>query len=166
MEDASSSRYEYKRFGCNAKRVGQAVTDILSKERDVCTAGQIIDEYGPKYALEIEKSISEGVKKYRFPFYVFVLTKKEQWATNLVRNFFIARQTAPSGLEMMVAYPHHTKTLYRINDDMGGVKLVWSLPGYEECKSIAKTPQIHSPELVKWIVDCFSGAMNDPNYVA
>lgn len=164
MEDASSPRYDYNRFGCNAKRVGQAVVDILSKEQPVYTAGEILDAYGPQYASEIEKAINEGLKKYTFPFYVFVLTKKEHWATNLVRNFFIPRQTSPLGMEMMQAYPNYTKTLYKVTSDIGGVKLIWSLPGFNECESIARHPEIHNEELVRWIKDCFTGEMDNPSY--
>lgn len=161
---SNDSKYNYNRFGSKGSRVGQAVTDILSKEQPVYTVGEMLEGIGPKFAAELEKTINDNLGKYKSPFYVLALTKKEFWADNVVRNWFIARQTAPYALDMMINYPHHTKTLYVINGDRGDLKVAWSLPGYEDCKSILKTPDSYNPELVGWIKDCFNGDLNKDRY--
>lgn len=142
-------------------RVGQAVSDILSKEQPTYTAGEILDGYSQKFAQEIESVIEKNQDKYTDPFYIFVLTKKEMWADNVVRNWFIARQTKPNALEMMSQYSNHTKTLYKVNKV--GQKLLdieWSLPGFSECISILKRPAAYDPELVRWIISCFEGKLD------
>jgi len=162
--DAKDKRYDYNRFNSKGKRVGQAVIDILSKDNPEQTVEETLDAAAPEYLKQFEEAVQIGVEKgFRGDFYIFVLTKKEMWACNVVRNFFITRKTAPSGLDMMCEYPHHTKTLYRVNHEVGTVHVLWSLPGFEECKSVLKNKANHSPELVKWIEDCMDGKLDSPD---
>lgn len=160
--DAKDKRYSYDRFGSKGARVGQAVTDILSKEHSPITAGEIIDGYSAKYVADLEKAISENASKYKSPFYVVVLSNKEMWAENVVRNWFIARQTAPYALDMVINYPYHMKTLYIT--DGSGAQVVWCVPGLEDCKSILKTPYHYDAQLVKWIKECFEGKLERDSY--
>lgn len=155
MQEANSLRYSYNRFGSKGKRVGQAVVDILSEDQPTYTAGEIIDGYAPKFAEELQRAVETGLRLYRPPFYVFVLSHKEMWAENVVRNWFIPRQTAPYALDAMAEYPHRTKTLYLVSPSE--VKVVWSLPGIEDCKTVLARKEMYAPELVEWIVKCFQG---------
>lgn len=162
--DSNDPKYHYEKRGSKGARVGQAVADILSKDQPDYTVGEILDGFGIKFANELEQTINDNLDKYTSPFYVFVLTKKEFWADNVVRNWFVARQTPPRALEMMIQYPLHTKTLYVVNSSKGDLKAAWSIPGLEECRSILKTPNTFSPELVHWIQDCFQGKLDLDNY--
>lgn len=164
MMDSSDEKYHYSKRGVTGARVGQAVSDILSKEQPDYTVADILEGFGMKFAIELEKTIENNLSKYKSPFYVFALTKKEFWADNVVRNWFIARQTPPYALEMMIAYPGYTKTLYVINSAKGDLKVAWSIPGIEECKSILKTPNTFSPDLVQWIQDCFASKLELDDY--
>ena len=165
MLDASDPRYHYNRHGMKAARVGQAVIDIMSQDRPAQSAGETIEAFGPDYVKEIEKAINSGLaQQLKSPFYILVLTKKEPWAVNVVRNFFIPRQTPPHALKLAKEYKHHVKTLYYVDADRGNVGVLWSIPGWEDCKSIAKRPRQHEPALVKWIADCFSGKLNKDRY--
>lgn len=157
----NSKRYSYNRFGKKGQRVGQAVADILSKEQPTYTAGEILDGYSQKFVEEIQSVIEKNQGKYTDPFYIFVLTKKEMWADNVVRNWFIARQTRPSALEMMSQYSNHTKTLYKVDSrSKEPIQVEWSLPGFSECISILKSPGTYDPELVRWILKCFEGKLD------
>lgn len=153
----SDKKYEYKRFGCDAKRVGQAAIDILSKNQPDQTVEETLDEYGKDYVKHFETAVKDGSKRYVNPFHVLVLSNKEMWAPNVMRNWFIPRQTAPRAHEMIYDYPNHMKTLYKIDVVSGKAELLWTLPGKQDCQSIMKTPQSYSPDLVKWIMDAFSG---------
>lgn len=163
-EGGKLDKYDYNMFGSKGKRVGKAVLDIISTDQPSYTVEDILSEYGKDYCLEFEKTIEENKKKYKSPFYIFVLTKKEFYASNVVRNWFIARQTPPYGSQMMTDYPNHTKTLYIVDADKGELRVLWSIPGKEECKSILKEPQIYSQELVSWILDCYSGGLDKESY--
>ncbi|MCE5319446.1 MAG: hypothetical protein LLG04_19030 [Parachlamydia sp.] len=145
-------------------RVGQAVSDITSKDQPTYTVGEILDGFSARFAQELEVSVNDGLKKYKSPFYVLALTKKEFWADNIVRNWFIPRQTAPHALELMRKHPTCTKTLYVVEGNRGDIKVAWSIPAYEDCISIMKNPSIHSPELIRWIKDCFEGKLDLDSY--
>jgi hypothetical protein len=162
--DANDPRYQYNRFGMKGARVGQAVADILSKDQPTYTVEEILEGFNVRFAQELEKAVNDSLEKYESPFYVLALTKKEFWAENVVRNWFIPRQSAPYAMDMMIQYPNHTKTLYVVHEQRGDIKVAWSIPAYEECKSIAKHPATYHPELVKWIEDCFSGKLNLDKY--
>lgn len=152
-----TSKYDYKRFGCDAKRVGQAVVDILAKDNNpLITTGEIIESSAHKYREDLEKAIEDGSKKYTNPFFVIVFTHKEFWAENVVRNWFIPRQTAPFASDIVRDYPNHMKTLYMVDADRGNIKICWSLPGFQDMLSIKNTPLAYHPELVKWVNDFFS----------
>jgi hypothetical protein len=157
-EKGIDKKYDYHRFGSKGKRVGQAVVDILSKEQPSQTVEETISAFGPDFANELAKTIDDNRHKYTSPFYVLVLTKKEMWACNVVRNFFIARQTAPRSQDMIIDYPNHTKTLYKVNDEKGSVGIEWSVPGHQECLSISQTPGSFDPQLIQWIKNAYQEA--------
>lgn len=164
MEKIETSKYDYNRFGSTGQRVGQAVVDILSRENAPQTVEETLDAFGPDYAKNLDDTIEANKTKYKSPFYVLSLLKKEMWAVNVVRNFFIARQTAPYALDLIQNYPHHTKTLYQINSDRGHLKLCWSIPGHSECLAILKSPKSFDEELVKWILEAYSGKLELDSY--
>lgn len=162
--DATDPRYTYNRFGMKGARVGQAVADIASKDATPMTCGELLDGFSVKFAHELEKSVNDSLGKYKSPFYILALTKKEFWANNVVRNWFIPRQTAPHAMDLMVSFPNHTKTLYVVNGDKGDIKVAWSIPAFQDCVSISKNQSMYSPELVQWIKDCFESKLNLDSY--
>ena len=159
-----ASNYDFNRHGAKGQRVGQVVIDILSKTQAPQTVGDTIDAFGPDYAKQIEQCIDDNKKKYESPFYIFVLTKKEFWANNVLRNFFIARQTPPHAFQMMEQYSNFTKTLYIVDANKGKIKILWSLPGFSDCITVAKNPSLYAPELVKWIEDCLCRRLDKDSY--
>ncbi len=164
LMDSNDPRYKYNRFGMKGARVGQAVADILSKDQPTYTAGEILDGFGAKFAQELEKSVNDSIGKYKSPFYIMALTKKEFWADNVVRNWFIPRQTPPHASDMMIQYPNYTHTLYVVHGIKGDIKVAWSVPAFQDCISVSKTPGTYAPELVQWILDCFAGKLDLDNY--
>lgn len=162
--DASDKRYDYDRFGSKGKRVGQAVVDFASKDQPTYTAGEILDGYSQKYCDELQTAIDNHKNKLESPFFVLVLSHKEMWAANMVRNWFISRQTPPYALELVCQYPHHMKTLYMVDAKTNDLKVCWTLPGLEDCKVILRRPQDYDPQLVTWINECFSGKLEKDSY--
>jgi hypothetical protein len=152
-------KYDYNRFGSKGQRVGQAVVDIMSRENAPQTVEETLDAFGPDYAKELDDTIELNKGKYKSPFYVLVLMKKEMWAVNVLRNYFIARQTPPYALDLIQEYPNYTKTLYQVDSVKGNLKLVWSIPGHSECISILKTPGSFDEDLVKWIIAAYGGKL-------
>jgi hypothetical protein len=158
-------KYEYNRFGVKSTRVGQAVVDILSTKQPEYTVEDIIDGMAEDFTNQLIDCYEKNKKKYRNPFYILVLTKKEMWAVNVVRNFFIARQTPPHASDLEIEYPNFTKTLYMLDSEKGQFKALWSLPGIEEMKSILKNPMPYHDDLVHWIYDFQDGKLDKDSYV-
>jgi len=157
--DPKDKRYSYDRFNMKGARVGQAVYDILSAKEQTTTVEEIIDEYAHSFVKELEDTIKSNEHKYQKTFYVFVLSNKEMWALNVVRNWFVARATAPDALDMVAQYPNHSKILYAVDKDTNEVSLKWTIPGIQDCVSIMNHPQLYDPQLCKWIDECFKGKL-------
>jgi hypothetical protein len=47
--------------------------------------------------------------------------------------------------------PNDTKSLYEVDPKNGVVKLLWTVPGWEDCKTIKKNPDLYDRDLVKWV---------------
>jgi hypothetical protein len=164
MSEEKEDKYAYNRLGSTGQRVGQAVVDILSTSQPDQTVGETLEAASPDFCKEMESCIENNKDKYKSPFYIFVLTKKEPWATNLVRNWIIARQTPPHAFEAMGQWANYTKTLYIVDSHRGNVKLLWSLPAFNECITIAKSPQSFDPDLVRWVEKCFTHELDRDTY--
>jgi hypothetical protein len=162
--DSKNPRYTYNKHGMKGARVGQAVTDMLSKEAQPMTCEELLDGFSIKFAQELEKSVNDSLGKFRSPFYILALTKKEFWSEIIVRNWFVPRQTAPHTRDLALSYPNYTKTLYVVDGDKGDIKVAWSMPSEQDCISILRNPSIYSQELVQWINDCYAGKLDLDNY--
>jgi hypothetical protein len=164
VPDASDSKYLFCKGHTKAARVGQASIDLL-KNTTPMSADELMNEYSPDFLKSFEEAIELGVKeRLNNPFYILVLTKKEPWAVNVVRNYFIHRQTPPFASSLIKDYKNHTKTLYIVDGKKGKVELLWSLPGWDDCISVGRHPELNSPELVRWIGQAFSGKLDKTAY--
>lgn len=146
------------------RTVGQEVQKILSKDQPEITAGEILEESASSFMKELFSVVEANKHSYESPFYVFVFTHKEFWAVNVVRNWFVARQTPPFATDMISQYPHHAKTLYKVNYHNGTIDPVWNIPGIEDCRSILKNPSFYNPVLVEWIQKAFKGELDQKEY--
>ena len=141
-------------------RVGKAVYDILSKPQSPIEVGEIISEYAEDYLEEVKSTIKANVGKYDSPFYIVVLTKKEPWALNVLRSWFIARQTRPSARLMRCDYPNHGITLYRYDSKDTKLDVVYSLPTLQDSLTIIANQHLYDPQLVQWIKQFASGELD------
>lgn len=162
--DSNDPKYYYAKHGLHSARVGQAVTDILSKDQPSYTTEEILEGFGAQFTKQLEQTVNDSLGKFKSPFYILALTKKEFWAVNVVRNWFIPRQSPPYGFEMMEQYPNHTKTLYVVDGDRGNIKVAWSIPAFSDCISIAKNKDLYHPELVDWVFKCFEHKLDRDSY--
>lgn len=142
------------------KNVGQVVYDILQKDQHDTTVGEILDEYQYQYLEEIIDCIQKNRHKFDSPFYIVVLTKKEPWALNVMRNWFIARQTKPSAKIMREDYPNFMQTVYKWNDKDEKIDILWSLPIAQDAQVVLKNKQLYDAQLVKWVMDFQEGKLN------
>ena len=143
--------------GSNRKtsKVGEAVYDILSKPQPQVEVGEIISEYASDYTKHVQEAVEKGAEQYQAPFYIVVLHKKEQWALNVIRNWFISRQTKPTAPAMWERFPNFMHTVYEY--DGYNLNLLWSLPSPQEARVILQNWDLYDPQLVEWVKDAFAG---------
>lgn len=158
MED----KYTYNRFGSKGARVGQAVTDILSKQmNEQYTAEDILDAYSKDFYKGLEEALDEGAKVFQSPFYIVFLASKEMWADNVVRTRWFQRQTKPKAAFLVDSFPNHMKSLFIANKDKGAVELLYTLPGLTEIPEILKNPLSYDKKLVDDILAFKKGELDD-----
>lgn len=141
-------------------KVGQAVYDILNKEHSSQEVGETLEMMAPKYLEELRSTCFNGSKMYKAPFYVVVLGKKEVWAMNVLRHWFIARQTKPDSRVLMKDYPNYFQDVFEYNNDSGDCKLLWSLTAHWNHSEILGKKDLYHPELVKWHQDHYEGKLS------
>lgn len=149
-------KYDYARFGSKAKRVGQAVQDILNQEnKPSITAEEISESRQEQYMRNLQEAADLGKKEFQSPFYVVYLYNKEHWAVNVVRGRFVRRQTEPLSENMMTMFPYYAKDVWKIDYEKGSIDYMWTLPALETFKQIQKNKQFYDENLVGWVNDPF-----------
>ncbi len=58
----------------------------------------------------------------------------------------------------MQELPNAAKTLYQVDRVNGLIKLMWTVPGWEDCKTIKKNPDLYDRDLVKWVIEATTAA--------
>lgn len=156
----SERQYSYDRFGKKGARVGKAVYDILNQEQPDYSAEEILEEMGKGIVSYIQDAAEKGCKEYKTNFYILHIFKKhltEHGVQNTMLQkamCFKDRQWTPR--EVMEAHPHSAKTLYLVDKINGMIKLLWTVPGWEDCKSIKKNPDLYDGDLVAWVTEATS----------
>ncbi len=150
----SKDKYDYNRFGCKAKRVGQAVHDIISKGVfPTITAEEIAEERQKRYIEDLNEAAELGSKEFESPFYVVYLFNKEHWSPLVNRGRFVRRQTEPIPENMMTMFPYFQKDVWKIDWDNGKVEYLWTLPALETFKQILQHKDLYDKDLVDWAKD-------------
>jgi hypothetical protein len=152
-----TDKYDYDRFGLKAKRVGQAVYDILKRGNEyVPTAEEIAEERQDQYFKDLKQAAELGKKEFNSPFYVVYLFNKEQWSPLVNRGRFVRRQTEPEPENMMTMFPYYQKDVWKVDYDSSRIDYMWTLPPLETFKQILTHKDLYDPALVKWTENCTS----------
>jgi len=129
------------------KTVGQeAVKRLETKD----TKQGIVDterEANKEYIGEIQKCVNAH-KSWDEPFYVVVHQKKEQLLENVIRRYFLARQSLPT--------PQWDQDVWRYDPKTGNLEYLWSLPDENTAKWMAGNPGDIHPEqhqLLRFVLD-------------
>lgn len=135
----------------NPARVGQAAFDILSRENDTQEVGETLEAMAPRYLKELFATIEQHKSSFDNIFYVVVLRKKEPWAVNVLRQWFIPRSTRPSPYVLRVDYPNHDHDVWQVNCKDSNITLEWTLPTAQDSLTILKNKEMYDSNLVNWI---------------
>ena len=131
-------------------KVGQAVYDILSKTSHADQeVGETLEAMTPRYYRELFDTVQNYRDRYRSPFYIVVLRKKEPWALNVLRQWYIARQTKPSAKILRNDYPNYDHDVWEVKGD--DCELQWSLPTAQDAKTIMKNKFMYQEDVIECI---------------
>lgn len=154
-------KYSYDRFGSKGVRVGQAVHDLISQEQPEMTAEEMLELMGKGVMEYIQDAAEQGYKKFDSNFYIIHIFRKtlaNLEVSNAMQQKAVCFIDGPKDPRFyMQELPHATKTLYEVDRKNGVIKLCWTVPGWEDCKSIKKNPGVYDPDLVKWVKDATHG---------
>ena len=147
--------YSYNRFNSKGVRVGQAVHDILSKKSPVYTAEEILEEMEQGIVSYIQDAVEKGCAEYSGDFFILHLFKKELSSFGvdnvMMQKAACFKSRCWKPFEVMEMHPNSTKSLYKVNSKNGTVVLEWTIPGWSECMSIKRNPELYDPQLVNWV---------------
>jgi len=129
------------------KTVGAEAVDRLAN-KDMKQG--IVDterEANKEYIGEIQKCV-DAHKSWDNPFYVVVQQKKEQLLENVIRRYFIGRQSLPT--------PQWDQDVWRYDPKTGNLEYLWTLPDENTAKWMAGNPNDIHPEqhqLLHFVLD-------------
>jgi hypothetical protein len=93
----------------------------FNPEQTVCDTTRAMNK---GYLEEINKCVNRfPACDWHTPFYVVVITKKERVLHNVIRRYFVARQSLPS--------PTWDQTVWHYNPTTSDLRHVWTLPDQE-----------------------------------
>lgn len=127
------------------KTVGQVATELKQNAtREFINPQEIQQEVQKGFEDHIWECVDNHKKQFDGDFYVVVITKKERLLDNVLRNYFIGRESCPT--------PDYDQTVYRYikNDDR--VKFMWVIPS----KAAVDMLYAHQDEVVEeeqWLLD-------------
>lgn len=149
-------------FEQRTQTVGQAALSLLAKANEIQEMQEVQDTLNamtPAYFDELEDCIIKNRRKYSSAFYVICLRKKEHFFINVLRQWFIARQTKPFASVLFRDYPNYDHDIWEVQRS-GEYKILWALPPAQEQRTIMKNPHLYHSDLVKWIEDYQEGILD------
>ena len=106
------------------------------------------------YDYNIHLCIKDNKKKYVGNFYVIVLIKKEKLMQNVLRAYFLARETCPT--------PQHDQVVYLYNCREDKIDFLWVVPNADTASYMKCNPHIVLPrdyELLRYVVEFYDGSL-------
>jgi hypothetical protein len=140
-------------------KVGEAAYNILKKDQYAQEVGDTLNEMAPKYLEELRSCCESNKNNFEAPFYIVVLGKKEPYALNVVRHWYVARQTKPNSQVLLTDYPNHFHEVFEYDDRTGDCKMLWCLTANWNHDEILGKPQTYDPSLVQWHLDHYEGKL-------
>ena len=154
--EASDKRYSYDRFGTHGVRVGQAALDLLEKAPKIVTVEDALKDMGLEEGIRktILDEFTRSRRHYPNKYFILSIIKHElaQFGmTNCFKTSVRSFVNPLNKIDVMMAHPNATKSPFSVDAKNEDIRLVWSLPSYEECKSILKAPNLYDPTLVEHV---------------
>ena len=146
--------YSYNRFGSKGARVGQAVLDLEDNYQHTVEEVLYDMELGKGYQQTILDEFSRSKGHYPDKYFILSLTKHampEMGVNTAFKNSARSFVLPLKKRDVMNAHPNCMKVFYSVDAKTEDIRVIWCIPGWEECKSILKNPSLYDRDLVEWI---------------
>ena len=102
------------------RTVGAVSAELLQKTPDTLSPIENMQEQLTDWDKNIFECLDNARKQYPGDFFIMVITKKEPLLKNVLRNYFIARQTCPT--------PGYDQAVYKYDHENQAVNFLWVVP--------------------------------------
>lgn len=137
------------------KNVGAHSLELLQKIETIDhTPTEQMREQLTDYESNMEQCVDRCKKDYIGDFYIVVLTKKERLMYNVIRNYFMGRQTCPT--------PEYDQSVYKFNRKSDAIEFLWVVPAKDICTHMitnALNIPIEQRELLEFVLDFTDGTL-------
>lgn len=111
------------------KTAGQVSQELAVKSVDNShSAHDQMRENLIEYDKMICQCIETGKKEFAGDFYVVVITKKERLMQNVLRNYFLTRESCPT--------PQYDEAVYKFHKKDDRIEFLWVVPAKDVCEYI------------------------------
>lgn len=135
--------------------VGKAATDLYKnfKDNTHCAEEQMRENL-TEYEKNINLCIQNSLKKFNGDFYVTVLIKKERLFKNVIRHYFLGRESCPT--------PEYDQIVYKYDRKNDNLAFLWVIPSLDNCQILYNNPfnlDYDEKALLKMVLDFYDGTL-------
>lgn len=116
----------------NKKTVGSIALDLMSQEQEnrdpIAQQRAMLSDYEKNF----QDAFKRGQAQFNGNFYIVVITKKERLMENVIRNYFLVRESCPT--------PDHDQIVYKYDKAQDFVDLLWVVPCQHACETYRSRP--------------------------
>ncbi len=135
--------------------VGKISWDLLAKADFLDhSAEEQMKEQLDTFEVEMLKAVDRGKQTFPDGFYVVVETKKEPKMKNVLRNYFIIRNSCPT--------PQYDNAVYRYHTQSEQLEFLWVLPSrqvYNMLKEHALEIPLEERQLLQFVLEDGDGTL-------
>lgn len=134
--------------------VGKIALDLQQKTPDTNDPIELQREMQKDFERNVLECVERGKKLFSGDFFVVVETKKERLFQNVLRNYFIPRETCPT--------PTYDNAVYHYKKFTDSLEFLWVIPSKDTCELFLNNV-LHIPEdqkeLLNYIIDFANGTL-------
>lgn len=135
--------------------VGSKSRELMMKDPETRDPIELEREMQQNYLKDLKECIDRGKKAYQGPFFVVVINKKEPLMPNVIRQYFLHRQTCPRS--------DYDQSVFRFDPKSEMIDYLWTVPDKETCmrlKTFALEVDKTEHELRNMVIDFYDGTLD------
>lgn len=136
------------------KNLGAIARDLLLKEADQATVGEMRNAQLSEYEDNVGQCIKTHRSKFNSDFFVVVITKKEKLMPNVLRHYYLGRRSCPT--------PDYDQAVYKYHYEEDKIEFIWVIPSKPACIRFKNNVLMTAPEeraLRDFVLDFADGTL-------